>query len=239
VNEVKMLFHVHTCESHDSVLKIETIIDFCNKSDIRVLAVTDHDSFCAIPRYMTLCAQSGITLIPGVEYTSNAGDIIGLFIKDFKPRNECNEILRDIREQGGLSIIPHPYSGHDLSALDFSLIDGIEVFNPRCSPQMNEEASNLARETNKLMFEGGDTHLKCELGLVVIKLRCPTEFPLAERELRKIICTGERSARTSYTSRRSLHRSQMIKGIKRTAPRIFIRSAIKYMFPNFRAKPIS
>lgn len=239
MSELSLLFHVHTKASHDSFLKIDDIIQYCVDANIGCLAVTDHDSFDQIDRYENLCAMAGIRLIKGVEYTSDAGDIIGLFIKKFCKQKSCNKILEDVREQGGITIIPHPYHGHDLDLIDFDLVNVIEVFNPRCDHDMNSKAETLANKLEKAKLVAGDVHLKSELGLSRNYFNSDKRDWTGDDELRELILSAPRRFECKYTAKDKIYASQAIKGIKLKQPQLFLRNAAKIIVHNLSGARVS
>lgn len=236
MSEISFLFHVHTSASHDSLLDIKTIIDFCVKSHVQLLAITDHDSFENTNDYESLCRNSGIKLIKGVEYTSDAGDIIGLFINSFHPHHDCNAILRDIREQGGISVIPHPYVGHKLDLIDFDLVDCLEIFNPRCGEVANNKACALAKRLNKAELVAGDVHLRSELKLAKNVFTGNKEHDQTDEALKQIILGRERHFHTAKADRKNIYISQAIKGIKVRDSALLIRNVVKIILDPFRGR---
>lgn len=236
MSEMSFLFHVHTRASHDSLLDIKTIIDFCVKSRVQLLAITDHDSFENTNDYETLCRDSGIRLIKGVEYTSDAGDIIGLFIDTFHPHHDCNAILRDIREQGGISVIPHPYIGHKLDLIDFDLVDCLEIFNPRCDDISNSKARALAKRLDKAELVAGDVHLRSELELARNVFIGNKERDQTDEALKQIILGCERLFHTARTDRKNIYISQAIKGIRTRNLSLLTRNVVKIILEPFRRR---
>jgi predicted metal-dependent phosphoesterase TrpH len=49
-----------------------------------------------------------LVVVPGAEYKSENGDIIGIFIEDEIKSKTAFEIIADTKAQGGLVILPHP-----------------------------------------------------------------------------------------------------------------------------------
>ena len=59
--------HVHSEFSNDGELSIENIVRECIENKIRTFSITDHNSVGGIEEAASLCAQSGIDFIPGIE----------------------------------------------------------------------------------------------------------------------------------------------------------------------------
>ena len=70
----------------------------------------------------------------------------------------------EIKKQGGKVILNHPYKQHDLSKVDFSLVDYIEAYNARLAPMENEKALQLAQKHGIPVLAGSDAHLYAEIG---------------------------------------------------------------------------
>jgi predicted metal-dependent phosphoesterase TrpH len=113
--------------------------------------------------------------------------VIGLFIKEKIPRGmTMAETIAEIRRQGGLVYVPHPFDRmHSVPDYEHLLdmveeIDLIEVFNPRVAiTSFNEEAERFARKYNITPAAGSDNHVAQGLGSVRIRLHDfdgPEEF---------------------------------------------------------------
>lgn len=63
--------HVHSVYSNDGELSIEAIVRKCIDNEIRTLSITDHNSVKGIEQAVSLCSQSGIDFIPGIEIDCN------------------------------------------------------------------------------------------------------------------------------------------------------------------------
>ena len=119
-------------------------------SGIDVLCVTDHN---AIRGAIELVEQLPCRVIVGEELKTHAGEIIGLFLKERIPQGiRPEEAARNIREQGGIVYVPHPFDPirnnlrsdvlDELVGLD--LVDGIEVLNGKTSlKSLNKKACLL------------------------------------------------------------------------------------------------
>ena len=113
--------------------------------------------------------------------------MIGLFIEEKIPRGlTLEETIAEIRRQGGLVYVPHPFDRmhsvpdyeHLLKVVDD--IDAIEVFNPRVAfSSFNEEAAVFAGKYRIVAGAGSDSHVAQGLGSVKIMMRDfdgPEEF---------------------------------------------------------------
>src|SRR5208283_604751 len=77
------------------------------------------------------------------------------------------DVVREIREQGGLCILPHPFRHRDgaLREVARSLegVSGFEIFNPKCSLEENQKARTLCG-SGPVAFGGSDAHYESDLG---------------------------------------------------------------------------
>jgi hypothetical protein len=119
--------------------------------------------------------------------------VIGLFLRERIDRGmSMAETIAEIRRQGGLVYVPHPFDRlhsvpdyeHLLEVVDE--IDILEVFNPRVAfSAFNEEAVRFARKYSIVPGAGSDSHVAQGLGSVKIRLRDfdgPQEFLESMRE---------------------------------------------------------
>jgi hypothetical protein len=113
--------------------------------------------------------------------------VIGLFIEEKIPRGmSLEETIAEIRRQGGLVYVPHPFDRlHSVPDYEHLLavvrdVDAIEVFNPRIAiAAWNEEAVRFAGKYRIPGGAGSDAHVAQGLGSVRIRMRDfdgPEEF---------------------------------------------------------------
>jgi hypothetical protein len=109
---------------------------------------------------------NGIKVIVAEEVkTADQGEVIGLFIEEKIPRGmTLQETIAEIRRQGGLVYVPHPFDRmHAVPDYEHLLdvveeIDAIEVFNPRVAfTAFNDEAARFAAKEAVLKALGLDT----------------------------------------------------------------------------------
>ena len=96
------------------------------------------------------------------------GEIIGLFLQEkICPFLSAEEMLDEIREQGALSVVPHPFCSYRLvlrsDAME-SLIDRIDIiegFNSRVLDDWdNSMARGYAARRGKSISAGSDAHTR-------------------------------------------------------------------------------
>ncbi|MDO9108477.1 MAG: CehA/McbA family metallohydrolase [Coriobacteriia bacterium] len=103
--------HIHSNHS-DGVARIPEIMDHVqNKTDLKVIAITDHNTIEGALFAKSLEEMYDFEVIVGEEITSRSGHIIGLFLKHHIPAGmSAVETLAAINDQGGVAVIPHPFS---------------------------------------------------------------------------------------------------------------------------------
>lgn len=214
--------HVHTCYSPDSISSTDAIVERCLKIGIDCLAVTDHNS---IRGALELRHAAPFTVIVGEEVLSSCGEIIGLFLTEEIPRRLTpEETVAQIKGQGGLVCIPHPFdrfrphSRLRRGALEriASDIDMVEVFNSRTLMlQDSARALEFARSHSLPGTVGSDAHVIQEIGKSYIEL---PEFSDARGFLASL---GQGRAFTSRTSP-LIHfaniRNRLVKRLQRRQP---------------------
>jgi predicted metal-dependent phosphoesterase TrpH len=149
--------HLHT-NLGDGTASPRRVLDEARRRGLKVIAVTDHDHMEGAKRLQDLMDREGVTdiqLIWGVETTTRDGHFLGLFIKK-APRFllRVEDAIAAIKDQGGLSVIPHPM-GRLVPSLSRRKIeelltrgypiDAIELYNP--SPA-NASAREQVRKLN-------------------------------------------------------------------------------------------
>lgn len=188
---MKIDLHTHTFCSKDSCNRYDRIIDAVRAAGLDGIAVTDHNEFRGA---VEMQKQAPFVVIPSEEIKTSAGEIIGLFLREWIPPGlEPLETVARIHEQGGLVYVPHPFDevrGSRIQhwALDLIRphIDILEVFNARNAlPRFNRRALEYAGEHNLLGGAGSDTHTYGEYGQAYVEIppfATPQEFLASMRQ---------------------------------------------------------
>ena len=181
--------HMHTDHSSDCATPVEVLIETARDRGFGAIAITDHNEVSGA--FAAAKVAEGIDdfkiIIAEEVKTAEQGEVIGLFIKEKIPRGmTMAETIAEIRRQGGLVYVPHPFDRmHSVPDYEHLLdmveeIDLIEVFNPRVAiTSFNEEAERFARKYNITPAAGSDNHVAQGLGSVRIRLHDfdgPEEF---------------------------------------------------------------
>jgi glycosyltransferase involved in cell wall biosynthesis len=185
-NFVHVDLHMHTDHSPDCATPVDTLLETAKKVGLGAIAITDHNEISGALEARE--RANGIKVIVAEEVkTADQGEVIGLFIEEKIPRGmTLQETIAEIRRQGGLVYVPHPFDRmhavpdylHLLDVVED--IDAIEVFNPRVAfSAFNDEAARFAAKYRIVAGAGSDSHVAQGLGSVKIRMRDfdgPEEF---------------------------------------------------------------
>ncbi len=172
---MKCDFHVHTCYSYDSTSHPHQVVQRALEKGIGCLAVTDHGEIRGASAAKKYASDKSVLIITGIEVKSKSGDIIGLDVKKIIPDGlSASETIAAIKEQGGLAVVPHPFSriyGFRSDISDFiGQIDALEVRNALLSKHENEKAWQCAKEYGLAFTAGSDAHSLEGLGRVFLEI---------------------------------------------------------------------
>ncbi len=189
--------HMHTRAS-DGLIGARALVEFCEyRTDLDLIAVTDHDETSAALEAREIAAQRGYRLqvVPGVEVSTREGHLLALFVEERPPALwSLRRTAEWVVAQGGLCIAPHPFTRwtHSLSersvagALSIGLLAGVEVLNASLAGRASRpRALALARGHGLAQLGSSDAHMVSMVGLA--RTRFPGRTPA---ELRAAIETG-------------------------------------------------
>jgi predicted metal-dependent phosphoesterase TrpH/glycosyltransferase involved in cell wall biosynthesis len=187
--------HMHTDHSPDCATPVEVLLATARDRGLGAIAITDHNEISGALAARDIAAEmDGIKVIVAEEVkTAEQGEVIGLFIEEKIPRGlTMEETITEIRRQGGLVYVPHPFDRlHSVPDYEHLLdmveeIDILEVFNPRVAlTAFNEEAERFAAKYRIVPGAGSDSHVAQGLGSVMIRVHDfdgPEEFLEAMRD---------------------------------------------------------
>ena len=189
--------HVHSRFSSDSLTPIRNIVrisDYCHVLPL----VCDHNTIAgSVQVYREIYSKNReIPEILAEEIMTSDGEIIGVFLQEeIPPFKSAEETLDAIRDQGALSIVPHPFCSFRSSVIRPDVlerivhrIDIIEGFNSGAvDAENNTSACNYAAQYNKPVSAGSDSHSPSELGRTFVIIE-PFSTP---KDLMKVISSAK------------------------------------------------
>lgn len=132
--------HIHSDQS-DGLASPEQIVEYAaTRTDLRVIAVTDHNSIeGGLRAAAAASAYPNVDVIVGAEITSKWGHILGLFLTEDIPAGlSAAETISRINEQGGIAVIAHPFANKAFGPfglkslgqrIDEVVFQAVEVYN--------------------------------------------------------------------------------------------------------------
>ncbi len=186
--EIHVDLHMHTDHSSDCATPVETLLATAREAGLGAIAITDHNEVTGALAAAEIAEEFGVKVIVSEEVkTAEEGEVIGLFLQQKIERGmTMAETIAEIRRQGGLVYVPHPFDRlHSVPDYEHLLeiveeIDILEVFNPRVAlSAFNEEAERFAAKYRIVPGAGSDSHVAQGLGSVMIRVHDfdgPEEF---------------------------------------------------------------
>ena len=192
---IEVDLHMHTDHSGDCATPVDVLLQTARDRGLGAIAVTDHNEVSGALEARRIAEQMGdIKVIVAEEVkTAEQGEVIGLFLEEKIPKGlTMAETIAEIRRQGGLVYVPHPFDRfHSVPDYEHLLdiveeIDLLEVFNPRVAlTSFNEEAVRFASKYRIVPAAGSDSHVAQGLGSVRQRIHDfdgPAEFLEAMRD---------------------------------------------------------
>jgi predicted metal-dependent phosphoesterase TrpH len=160
----------------DCLTPLEQIVQHCLDVGINCIAVADHNTIAGA---LKLKEIAPFRVIVAEEILTPAGEIMGLFLTKEVPRGlSPKEAISQIRGQGGLVGIPHPFgrspfwNSNELTSQEIlSQVDIIEAYNSRTPFSSSiAKARKLALEQGKAASAGSDAHTLGEIGRAYVEM---------------------------------------------------------------------
>lgn len=172
--------HIHTRCSDGFATASELVAHIGARTDLDVIAVTDHEDVGGALRVREIAGRSGcrVEVVPGVEVTTRQGHLLGLFLERTPPMfRSVESTLERIHAWGGLAVVPHPMSWLTLSLGRRTIerivrlgeagicFDAIETANPSPAGKVTRRKSVLLNRSWGLPETGGsDGHHLAHVG---------------------------------------------------------------------------
>ena len=164
--ELKLDLHIHSDLSCDGRMTVREIVDAATLVGLDGVAVCDHDALS--PEAGEL--PEGFVYVRGEEFSTEYGHLLGLFLTGPVAARDFDGIVREIRAQGGLAVLAHPFercTHPERFAPVADKLDGVEVKNGRANRKnrrANDMAAEFAEKHGLPAFAGSDAHLPREIG---------------------------------------------------------------------------
>lgn len=173
--------HVHSVYSLDSVNSIRTIVQSWRKNQVLPL-VCDHDTIRGSVEVSAAIRETDpdVPVILAEEIMTRDGEIIGAFLtEEVPPGLSAEETLDEIRDQGAVSVVPHPFCTYRKSTINRQALlhvagrlDCIEGYNARVlRGDGNRMAVEFADRYMKPVSAGSDAHTPFELSRNYLSIR--------------------------------------------------------------------
>jgi predicted metal-dependent phosphoesterase TrpH len=166
--------HVHS-NCSDGRDEVRAILRAAVQRGLAGLSITDHDTLQGSLKARKIIAEEklDLILIPGAEVTTSEGHLLCLGIEKLPPRGKSPEETADLaREQGGISIVPHPYHPFRHAIGRIPDCDAVEVYNSKhLFGIANARARRGAKKLHLPMVAGSDSHFAATVGLGVTEIQ--------------------------------------------------------------------
>jgi predicted metal-dependent phosphoesterase TrpH len=174
--------HLHTTASDGTATVEQLLAHVAARTDLRVIAVTDHDTIDGAVWARELARRRGANfeVIVGEEVSSAEGHIVGLWLRErVAPGRSAAETVAAIHAQGGLAFAAHPFFRARRSSrpnaptvqgvgrlLRHVAFDAVEAINGTpCLQVPNLKARRFNRLHCRLPEVGGsDAHILAAIG---------------------------------------------------------------------------
>jgi len=198
LSRLRLDLHNHTSYSSDGGLTPGDLLRTARARGLDCIAVTDHNTvrggLCALG--LSEADPSLPRVIPGIEVSTQAGEVVGLYVREDIPKGlPLGEAVERIRNLGGLVYLPHPFDVFRRGAMcrrerdnAAAISDLVEALNGRAlGPRAGAKSGRLAERHGKPRGAGSDAHHKAEVGRAWVAV---TELPTRDTLL-MIVAAGE------------------------------------------------
>ena len=207
--------HLHSYHSFDGVMAPRHMVALAKRRGLHGIAVTDHNSVRGGSAAFDLQCDDDFLVIPGTEIATDIGDILGLFVTEEIQSRQCTDVIAEMRAQGGVVILPHPFSHHrDLTPELLEQFDAVEVYNGRDRRDLSDQIRNeLARPYGLTEMGNSDAHLYWEIGQAYNELDIED---FSGEGVRHALLSGQcHPVRARARSATAVYTSKIVKRLKR------------------------
>jgi predicted metal-dependent phosphoesterase TrpH len=209
----------------------DKIINIAKRKGLSGIAITDHNTIRGGIKGVKLNKCEEFAVICGSEISTDKGDIIGLFLTEDVRSKEALEVVDEIRTQGGISIIAHPYKRSiKVSEKLLKEVNGVEGLNGRSLASANKKAREIARKNHLSIIAGSDAHFYFEIGRAFTFLDSNT---LDMDDLKKSLINGKTRIFGSELPLYVETFSQLVRMIKTKEPSVIIDTGLGIVYATY------
>jgi hypothetical protein len=172
--------HIHSIAS-DGTASAAQILDYAeNHTDLDLIAIADHERVEGAIECQRLARERGsrVQVVVAEEVTTRSGHLLGVFLQARLKRGQLLETtVAEIHEQGGLAIVPHPFSAFTLGMRKHAIMrvhlskdplvywDALEGYNPSTAGRYGRAATaRIAAELGLPLVGNSDAHTVDTIG---------------------------------------------------------------------------
>lgn len=165
---VKADMHIHTTHSDGKPSPLEVLMHAL-ELDIKVVSITDHDTFRGSLEALRYASRLGILVVPGVEVRTDKGDILLYCEKEIDFPRSLNKLLEKAHSENCLVVPAHPFDvarlGIGETIYEYREWDAIEIWNSSSTRGSNYKAMEAAKILGKPGLANSDAHILEEVGV--------------------------------------------------------------------------
>lgn len=195
--------HLHTDASYDGHTTPAALLERAREVGLDAVVVTDHDTVAGARSVAELAPEYDVVAVVGCEVSTADGHLLAIGVDSApEPGNPLGETAREIREGGGVAVVPHPFqrSRHGAHAAAIESVDGVEVYNAHALTNLrNAQAARFASREGHPPFGGSDAHRPSGIGRAATQIRIPASATLSPER----VLAAMRDGRTAAVGRRS------------------------------------
>lgn len=203
--------HVHSEGSYDGHEPVELLLEQASDIGLDGIVVTDHDEIGESMRAANLASEYDLVGIPGVEVSTAAGHLLAIGVEEQpEPREPLAETIEEVRDEGGVAVVPHPFqrTRHGVRKRKLTDCDAIEVFNSWLfTGYRNRRAKRFARRHDYPGVAASDAHSAGYLGRAYTELTIPGVDSKADLDGEHVVAAIRNGSAEIYGRRQPLHRS--------------------------------
>ena len=148
--------HIHSIASDGTACAAEILDHVELYTDLDVIAIADHERIEAAVECRRLARERGsrVEVVVAEEVTTRSGHLLGVFLQARLKRGlRVETTVAEIHEQGGLAIVPHPFSAFTLGMRRNAIMrvhlstdplvywDALEGYNPSTAGRYGRAAT--------------------------------------------------------------------------------------------------